>query len=529
MSASREKKTRQEQASSGWTDPKTSREAQRRKEEKRSNILYGVIAVAFLIAAAAAIIWKSNIIQKTATAATIDGEKYTAAEVNFYYQNVYRGFVNNNYYALALGYLNLDPNSSLSAQTVTESDAAALGLTDQEVGLSWKDFFLKEALDQAASVQTALAQAKSEGFTFPDSVQAQYESQMDSLRASAQASGISASQYLRSSLGGTMTEKIYGEHLLRLLQFEAYEAAYQDSLNYSESDLENAYKDDKTTYDLASYEYVLVSGSAPSQTDDAGNAIEPTEEESAAAKAEAKETADAILAAYRSGESLETLADQYDNASYNSVEDGSYNTSNLLTWVFDNARKANDSGIVENDPSYYVAVFRSRSREDYNTVAVRHILVNVDESGLDTAADTYDTDLQARKDEARAKAEALLAQWQSGAATEDSFAELANQESGDGGSNTNGGLYSRFAKGAMVQEFNDWSFDSARKPGDTGIVYGESSSYKGYHIMYFVAQDLPYWQVQVTGNLKSAATSEWEAQFNENHTITQGSGAKYVG
>ena len=34
MSASREKKTRQDQVSSGWTDPKTAREAQQRKEQK---------------------------------------------------------------------------------------------------------------------------------------------------------------------------------------------------------------------------------------------------------------------------------------------------------------------------------------------------------------------------------------------------------------------------------------------------------------------------------------------------------------
>ena len=37
MSASREKKVRQEQESTGYTDPKTAKEAKERKEEKRSN------------------------------------------------------------------------------------------------------------------------------------------------------------------------------------------------------------------------------------------------------------------------------------------------------------------------------------------------------------------------------------------------------------------------------------------------------------------------------------------------------------
>ena len=95
MSASREKKSRQELNSTGWTDPKTAREAQQRKEEKRSSILYGAIAVAFVLVAITVIVWKTNIIQKTATAATIDGQKYTAAEVTFHYQNVCRNFINN--------------------------------------------------------------------------------------------------------------------------------------------------------------------------------------------------------------------------------------------------------------------------------------------------------------------------------------------------------------------------------------------------------------------------------------------------
>ena len=46
MSASREKQNRQAQA--GQTNPKTAREAQQRREQKRSSILYGLIALAFV-------------------------------------------------------------------------------------------------------------------------------------------------------------------------------------------------------------------------------------------------------------------------------------------------------------------------------------------------------------------------------------------------------------------------------------------------------------------------------------------------
>lgn len=528
MSASREKKNRQELAGSGWSDPKTAREAQQRKEQRRSSILYGVIAAVFVVVAVIALIWKSNVIQKTATAAVIDGEKYTAADVTFFYQNVYRGFVNENYYALALGYMGLNPQAPLAGQTMTEADAAIVG-GGAAAGDSWADYFVGQALEQMAAVQAALADAKANNFVYPDSVQAQYDSQMDSLRASAQASGISLTQYLRSSLGSTMTEKIYGEHLLHLLQYSAYEQAYKDGLTYTDEELEAAYKEERNAYDKADYEYVLVNGTAATTTDADGNTVDPTEEEEAAAKAAAKEIADDIYAAYQEGKDLKTLADAYDNANYTNVEAGTYAASTLINWVFDEARTPEEDAVLENDSSYYVVVFHSRARDEYNTVAVRHILATVDESGLNEESDTYESELQARKDAAKAKAEDLLAKWQSGEATEDAFAALANAESQDGGSNTTGGLYSQFPQGQMVPEFNDWCFDAARKPGDTGIVYGESANYKGYHVMYFVGQDLPYWKVQVSTTLKDAAAAEWSEQFTKDHAIDRGSGVKYVG
>ena len=51
----------------------------------------------------------------------------------------------------------------------------------------------------------------------------------------------------------------------------------------------------------------------------------------------------------------------------------------------------------------------------------------------------------------------------------------------------------------MVEEFNDWCFDAARKPGDTGIV---ETPY-GYHVMYFVAQIAEWKTTAVNGILNA--------------------------
>ena len=128
-----------------------------------------------------------------------------------------------------------------------------------------------------------------------------------------------------------------------------------------------------------------------------------------------------------------------------------------------------------------ITVTDDEVRAEHPTIAVRHILVKAapEEDG------SYTDDAKA---EAKARAEEILAEWLAGEATEESFAALAEQYSEDPGSNTNGGLYDSVEQGQMVQEFDAFCFDEGRKPGDNGIVYGESGSYAGYHVMYFVGE-----------------------------------------
>ena len=115
MSASREKKKRQELLSTGTTDSKAARAAEQRAAERRSNILYGVVAGLFVVVAVALLVYNSGIIQRRQTAVTIGGESYTVPETSFYYQQAYQGFLNsqNGYLYAALGML--DTSASLKS------------------------------------------------------------------------------------------------------------------------------------------------------------------------------------------------------------------------------------------------------------------------------------------------------------------------------------------------------------------------------------------------------------------------------
>ena len=189
-------------------------------------------------------------------------------------------------------------------------------------------------------------------------------------------------------------------------------------------------------------------------------------------------------------------------------EAGTYSGDAATKWVFDESRQEGDTEIVENGTSIYLLVFHSRTRNDYNTVDVRHILFKVDTTGLDSKAEDYQAKLEELKAGKKQEAENALQAWKDGDATEDSFAALANQLSDDTGSNTNGGLYKQVYKNQMVTGFNDWCFDESRKAGGT---------------------DDPYWMVQVRKAMTNKAYSEWSANLVKDITATENSGMKYVG
>ena len=121
MSASREKKNRQELAAQGHVDPRVEREAKEAKEQKKSRLLYGGIAVLFVIVAAAVLLYNSGIFQRSATALTVDGKDFTAAEVDYYYYSALNSVASSQYSSI----LGLSTSTSLKSHQLHGQDAAA--------------------------------------------------------------------------------------------------------------------------------------------------------------------------------------------------------------------------------------------------------------------------------------------------------------------------------------------------------------------------------------------------------------------
>ena len=130
-------------------------------------------------------------------------------------------------------------------------------------------------------------------------------------------------------------------------------------------------------------------------------------------------------------------------------------------------------------------------------VDVRHVL-------LKAAADENGEFTDEALAKAKRRAEAVLRLYNGGELTEEHFAELAGLYSEDPGSADNGGLYEGLAKGTTVEEFDAFCFAEGRQPGDTEIVYGTNGAYAGYHVMYFVGE-----------NVEAARTELAEDRLNE--------------
>ena len=204
------------------------------------------------------------------------------------------------------------------------------------------------------------------------------------------------------------------------------------------------------------------------------------------------------------------------------VAGSSVSAQAFAEWMQDASRKAGDSTVYEQeDAGYYVVLFQSRETEEYNTVNVRHILVQAE----DTDGDGTISDEE--KAAAEEKMNDIKAEWEAGEQTEDAFAALANEYSEDPGSNTNGGLYENVYKNQMVAEFNDFCFAEGRKAGDVDVVYNENT---GYHLIYFVGEGMAYTDYVAQNLLRSEDFSSWQEEFMADweDAVTELRGMKYV-
>lgn len=187
--------------------------------------------------------------------------------------------------------------------------------------------------------------------------------------------------------------------------------------------------------------------------------------------------------------------------------------SDLDKWFFASDRKVGDiksktdGDTADSKKVTYTVYYLTETshRDESDTHDVSHILVSFD----DYKKGTTITDDE--KKEALKKAEEILAQYKGGELTHDAFVALGEKETADGNV-----TYENVYEGQMVEEFEDWLFDDARKVGDVEIV---ETTY-GYHIMYYVGEGLPVWKSNAYSGVLSDKFNDWLEQTTETYDYT---------
>lgn len=472
-------------------------EKENKKFKRATTIVLAVLAVLIVVT----ILARSNLLYSTFTAVEVGDNRYTVADVNYYYQLTY------NYY--------------YSSYYSTYGEYAQYFMPKE-------DDLQSAAITTLTEVDALCSEAKKAGYTLSADGQTTVSSTMDELSSTATSNGYSSVKaYLVAAYGKGMTEKIFEKNLTAYTLANEYTQQIKASYTYTDDQLSKYYSENKDSLDVINYRLYTIAA----ETDTDGNydldgAVTKAKDFLSGVVGEDSFASQAY--AFANDDSKDTYEDN--DATLQSTA-GSSLSSTYSTWLLDSSRKAGDTTYIEGTNSVYILYFVSRDTNDYNTVDVRHILFSFDDYTVEseaadtsdtsdtTAADTSTTDTSsdtvsdATKAAAYAAAEEAYQEWKDGDATEDSFAALADEKSSD---SAEGGLYEHVYKNEMTTNFNDWCFSSSRKPGDTAII---ETDY-GYHVMYFIGSDMKYCDYLADTSLQTQDFNTWEKDLLENDYVS---------
>ena len=522
MSASDKKKLRAAERAEKLTEQQLTEQKEAKKLKILTTAFVVVLALMVCIAAVVGVtktIEGSGIREKKTVALTIGDKQLNNAELNYYYIDGVNAFANQ--YGDYLYLVGLDATVPLDEQILNE-----------ETGETWADSFMNDAVENAKAIQTLCAEAEAQGFTLT-------EEDLENIEASIATTEMYAQyyyqyptleDYLKAMYGHGATEESYREYYTMGYTAEAYQQAYIDGLTYEDADLREAEAADYRAYNTYSYNYYYLNAynfvEAPEGTAQADYTAEQKAQGAEAAEEIAKTlTAEDITSIEALDAAIAALPMNKDIVNPKSFEsdDLKYVSINSLfaDWVADEARQEGDVKYFKqtdtdgNVSGIYVVMFKGASDNNFPLVNVRHILVAFEGGTADpsTGAMIY-TDEE--KNAAHVEAMKILKEWTNGEATEESFAALANEKSDDG-DGTTGGLFEDVIPGQMVENFNDWCFDEARKAGDTDLVETEY----GWHVMYYVGDsETLYRDYMIENDLKNADYTAWYTELMEGVTAT---------
>lgn len=469
------------------------RKVQRRKEQKEKELrdkriaqVVGIVLAAVIVCIIASFPIRTWI-SLNGTYIEVNGEKVTRVEFDYNYNLVANSFINQ-YYTTYYYYFGVDLTGDLSQQMYSDT-------------LTWKDHFDEMTVERLVQNKNMMKEARDEGFVH-DTAQ-DYEEYMAALEDAASEAGQSVKDYIRQLYGAYATESRVRPYVEEGLYLTAYNAeVLEDRFAPSAEEIQENYESNRNSYDSVDYYLYTVNAELPTEPTELADPVEededgegeaagdegaetpyqPSEAEITAAMEAAKAEADAVE------RKIKTEGELYTNMKMSAV------TYSLQSWLFDEERKAGDTTVIEDTTGhrYYVLGFENRYLDKTRSADARILITQED-------------------------GQAILDEWKSGAATEESFAEICDKYRDATLSTVEGGLYEALVSSEMPDALREWVTDGERKAGDTAVISPEESEYT--YVAYYVAPNEEEWYLTIRNILLSQKLSEYMDGLTENADV----------
>ena len=467
---------------------KRKEEKEKEKKEERISMAIGIVVLVALVCLVASFPIRTYLATHE-TYVVVNGEAVNKVEFDYQYNLTKNNYITQ--YGSYLTYFGLDTSKDLSTQMYSDT-------------LSWQDYFEQMAVENLKQSKAMKAAADAEGFTYDTTDE--YNTFKETIKTSAASAGISEKEYVRSIYGAYATMSRIEQYVKNDMVMNAYYEKLQEDNAPSDDEIQSYYEENKATYDSVDYRLTTIEADLPTEPTELADPVEETASTDTAADGTAaadttQDTAyqpsDAEIA--KAMEDAKVLADDAEqtvakNGEAHENEQKSSVNYLISEWLFDDARKAGAPPVITNDNShcYYVVAFEQRYLDETSSADVRVIIPTEDKTG-----------------------EEILEEWKSGAATEDSFAELCKKYTQDTSAAENGGLFEQVTKSGMTEELSSWIFDSSRQAGDTVAITVSDSTY----VLYYIGQDQPEWKINIKNTLVSQAMSQYIEDITADITV----------
>lgn len=453
------------------------RKQQKAKEEREKKIarITGIVLAVVLVCFVASFPIRT-LMTVNGTYITVDGEKVTKVEFDYYYNIAMSNYLNGQ--GAWLYYAGIDLSGDLSKQMYSED-------------MSFKDFFDEMAVELISQNKALEREGRAAGFAYDTAEK--YQDYMESLKENAKQEGVTAKAYIQGSYGPYATESRVKPFVEEMMYANAYYESVVKAMDISQDEIQQYYDENKNNYDLIDFRLASVSAELPKEpteladpvesaapadgtetgTEGSQGEYEPSEAEIAAAMEKAKAEADSLE------KTIKTEGEQTVGAFYSDV------TYLLRDWLFSEDRKPGDTTVIEDSTAhrYYVLGFEKRYRNESLSADARVIMTN------------------------GGNGQEILDEWKSGEATEASFAELSDKYNDPAITSVEGGLYEGMLVSSLIDELKAWFSDSSRAKGDTAVISPEGDSYS--YVVYYVAPNREEWILSIENTLRSSRATEY--------------------